>query len=157
MKATSHITPTVNIKPTVPSRPSDYTQLLPPFSLQFLPLTFCYISGVDFTYHHYFHHSVDIWIASIIPLIQLLVASFHLKYIFLFCRCDLSLSRPFDSVVKVIQEAVPLWHLSTYDDSCVITTLSWRVGMYRANHMHAREIVFVWYSLAMQCRNRKFE
>ena len=41
--------------------------------------------------------------------------------------------------------------------ACVIATLSWRVGMYRANHMHAREIVFVWYSLAMQCRNRKYE
>ena len=105
MKATSYITPTVNIKPTVPSRPSDYTHLLPSFSLQFLPLMFCYISGVDFTYHHYFYHSVDIRIASIIPLIQLLVASFHLKCIFLFCRCDLSLSHPFDSIVKVIQEA----------------------------------------------------
>ena len=30
-------------------------------------------------------------------------------------------------------------------------------NLYRANHMHAREIVFVWYSLAMQCRNRKYE
>ena len=29
--------------------------------------------------------------------------------------------------------------------------------LYRANHMHARGIVFVWYSLAMQCRNRKYE
>ena len=35
------------------------------------------------------------------------------KYILLFCRRDLSHSCLFTTVIKAIQEAVPLWHLST--------------------------------------------
>ena len=68
---------------------------------------------MDFTYHHHLHHSVAKWIASILPLLQLLVHSFHLKYILLFCRRDLSHSCPFSPIIKAIQEALPLWYLST--------------------------------------------
>jgi len=68
---------------------------------------------VDFTYHNYFHHSVARWIASILSLLQLLVHSFHLKYILLFCRRDLSHSCPFGPAIKASQEVLPLWYLST--------------------------------------------
>ena len=61
------------------------------------------------------HHYVETWIASILPLLQLLVASFRLKKFFLFCRRHLSHSCPFDSVIEVIQETIPLWKLSTHD------------------------------------------
>ena len=68
---------------------------------------------MDFTYHHYLYHSVAKWIASILPLLQLLVYLFHLKYILLFCRRNLSHSCSFSPVIKAIQETLPLWYLST--------------------------------------------
>ena len=68
---------------------------------------------MDFTYHHHLHHSVAKWIASILPLLQLFVHSFHLKCILLFCRRDFSYSFPFSPVIKAIQEALSLWYLST--------------------------------------------
>ena len=36
------------------------------------------------------------------------------KYIFLFCRHDLSQSSPFDSTMKIIQNAIPSWRLSRH-------------------------------------------
>ena len=59
------------------------------------------------------HHSVDKRIASILSILQLLVHSFYLKYILLFCLRDLSHSCPFSPVINVIQEVLSLWHLST--------------------------------------------
>ena len=79
VKHTAHVKPTARVKPTVQSNSFDNTRTFQSIPLKFLPYTFCCISGVDFTHHHHFHHSVDRWIASIIPLIQLLVTSFHFE------------------------------------------------------------------------------
>ena len=54
---------------------------------------------------------VDNWIVTSIPLIRLLVSYFHLKYVFIFCRHDLSTSCPFDPAIPVIQDAIPSWRL----------------------------------------------
>ena len=58
--------------------------------LQSLPSHIRCISGVDFTYHHHLYQSVDNWIATLFPLLQSIVSTFHLKYIFIFCCHDLS-------------------------------------------------------------------
>ena len=117
IKSLAHINlaPSDSVTPSVhfQSNPFDTTHILSPFPLQVLPSNFHCISDVDFTYHHHLYHSVTKWIASILPLLQLLVQSFHLKYILLFCRRDLSHPYPFSTVIKAIQEAIPLWHLST--------------------------------------------
>ena len=66
-------------------------------------------------HHHHLYHSIDKWIASILPLLLLLVQSFHLKYIILFCRRDLSHSCPFSAVLPVIKKTFPFWHFSIND------------------------------------------
>ena len=67
-----------------PSPISNHIQKHPQFvSLNFLPLHFRCISGVGFTYHHHLYKSVDNWIATIIPLLQLFISILHLKYIYI--------------------------------------------------------------------------
>ena len=46
------------------------SRLFPP---QFLPSHFRCISGVDFTYHNHLYQSIDNWIVTLFPLLQLLV------------------------------------------------------------------------------------
>ena len=77
------------------------------FTLQSLPSHFRCMSGVDFTYHHHLYQSVNNRIATLLPLLQLLVSSFYLKCIFLFYRHDLSQSCPFDPAMKMIQGTIP--------------------------------------------------
>ena len=58
-----------------------------PFSITVLLFSFHYITGIYFTYHQTLSQHHTTWIKSILPLLQLLIYSFHLKYIFLFsCR-----------------------------------------------------------------------
>ena len=110
-----HVATSDSVTPSIPFQSNLFvlTHILSPFPLQILPSTFRHISGVDLTHHHHLHYSVAEWIASVLPLLQLLVHSFHLKYILLFCRRDMSHSCPFSPVIKAIQEALPLWYLST--------------------------------------------
>ena len=84
------------------------------FPLRSLPAQFRCISSIDFTYHYHLYRSVDNWIATLLPLLQLLVSSFYLKYIFLFCRRDILRSCPFDPVIQIIQAAIPSWNLSRH-------------------------------------------
>ena len=73
--SSDYITPSVHFQ----SNPYDTTHIFSPFPLQVLHSNFCYISAVDFTYHHHLRHSVDKWIMFIIPLFQLLVSSWFVN------------------------------------------------------------------------------
>ena len=52
------------------------------FPITALPINLHCITGIDFTYHSTLWHNHARWIESISPLLQLLISSFHLKYIF---------------------------------------------------------------------------
>ena len=75
--ALSHLDST--LVPGLDSIPS-----LLPFPNTSLPLYFQYLTGVNFTYHPLMYDNHFEWIEAIIPILQLLISSFHLKYIFLF-------------------------------------------------------------------------
>ena len=85
------------------------------FPITFLPSHFRCIPGVDFTYHHHIYHTFSNQITFIIPLLQLVVSSFELKYIFPFCRRDLLTPPcPFDFVTQFIQEECSSQDLSIH-------------------------------------------
>ena len=69
---------------------------------------------MDFTYRHHLHQSVNNLITIIISLLRLLVSFFHLTYIFIFCRHNLSTSCHFYLAVPVIQDTIPSWYLSQH-------------------------------------------
>ena len=69
------MTPLLDYQPN----PINPTAILSPFPLQVLPSNFRCITGVDFTYHHHLYRSVDRWIKSILPLLQLHVSSWFVN------------------------------------------------------------------------------
>ena len=62
--------------------------LLSPYPNTSLPFYFHCIIDIEFTYHLLLYHNHSDWIKTILPILQLLISSFHLKYTFLFSYCD---------------------------------------------------------------------
>ena len=52
-----------------------------PFPNTPLPFSFHCIIGIDFNYYPLLYHNCSAWIESTIPILRLLISSFHLKYI----------------------------------------------------------------------------
>ena len=99
--------------------PKPHTQH--PFPLEFLPYPLRCIVGVDFTYHHHLYHSFENWIASIISLLQLLVASSHLKIY-------LSLLSPWfiKNIFKLLHATLVAEHIGEYKTLyCIKLTFFW--------------------------------
>ena len=72
------------------------------------------ITCIDFTYHSTLWKNHAIWIKSILPLLQLLISSFHLKYIFLFSHQPSNDPCPLEPLVPLIQSVISSLNISTH-------------------------------------------
>ena len=88
--------------------------LLSPYPNTSLPFYFHCIIDIEFTYHLLLYHNHSDWIKTILPILQLLISSFHLKYTFLFSHCDTDNSCPFDVHLPFVQSVIPSWYISTH-------------------------------------------
>ena len=77
-----------------------------PFPITALPTNRYCITIIDFTYHPTTYYNHATWIKSISPFLQLIIASFHLKYIFLFSHRHSHDPCPIESLVPVIQSVI---------------------------------------------------
>ena len=85
-----------------------------PFLSTTLPINLHCITGIDFTYHPTLWNNHTTWIKSISSLLQLLIASFHLKYIFLFNHRHSHDPCPLETLVPLIQTIISSWSVSTH-------------------------------------------
>ena len=88
------------------------------FPITALPINLHCITGIDFTYHPTLWHNHDTWIESISPLLQLLIYSFHLKYIFIFSHRYSHDPCPLESLVPLIQSVISSWTILGDNVSC---------------------------------------
>ena len=72
LSVSSLVIDAVNINLTLP---------LLPFPNTPKSFSFYYIIGIYFTYYPLLYHNCSVWIESIIPVLRLLISSFHLRYI----------------------------------------------------------------------------
>ena len=86
---------------------------LPPFPTTKLSYNFHYITCIDFTYHPNLYHNHVTWIEYILPILQLLVSPFYLKYIFLLSHRDPNNPCPLESLVFLIQPVIISCNIST--------------------------------------------
>ena len=85
-----------------------------PYPSTTLPNNLQCITGIDFTYHPTLWNNHATWINSISLLLQLLISSFHLKYIFLFSHRHSHDPCPLESLVLFIQAVISSWTVSTH-------------------------------------------
>ena len=88
--------------------------LLSPYPNTSLPFHFHCIIYIEFTYHLLLYHNHYDCIKTILPILQLLTSSFHLKYTFLFSHCDTDNTCPFDVHLPFVQSVIPSWYISTH-------------------------------------------
>ena len=103
--SSSLVTDATNINLPVPL--SSYPDAALPFHVH------C-ITGIDFAYHPLLYHNHSTWIKTILPILKLLICSFHLKYAFLFSHCDTDNPCPFDVHLPFVQSVIPSCHISTH-------------------------------------------
>ena len=87
---------------------------LPPFPRTSLPCTFHCITGIDSTYHPVLYSNNNKWMETILPLIRLLVSSFHLRNIFLFSHRDPVKPCPLEKLIHLLRSAIPTWFISNH-------------------------------------------
>ena len=80
---------------------------LSPFSHTSLPFHFHCVTSFDFTFHPLLYSYHSVWISFILPILQVLVTSFHLKCIFLFSHHNSNISCPFKHLIFLIQTTIP--------------------------------------------------
>ena len=78
-----------------------------PFSITVLSFNFHCITCIFFTYHPTLYHSYVTWIEYILPILQLLISSFYLKYKVLVSHRDPNGLCPIESLAPLIQSAIP--------------------------------------------------
>ena len=94
------------------SRSSSCTVL--PYPDTSLPFHLHFITGINFTYHPLLYHNHYAWIKMILPLLKLLISSFHLKYSFLFSHYDTDNFCLFAVHLPFVQSVIPSWHIFTH-------------------------------------------
>ena len=87
---------------------------LSPYPDTSLPFHLHCITGIDFTYHPLLYHNHYAWIKRILPLLKILISSFHLKCSFLFRHYDTDNSCPFAVQLPFVQSVIPSWHIFTH-------------------------------------------
>ena len=90
------------------------TSSLLPFPITAFPINLHCIIDIDFTYHPILWHNHATSIKFISPFLQLLISSFHLKYIFLFSHRHSHDPCPLESLVPLIQSVISSWFVSTH-------------------------------------------
>ena len=98
---------------TLTTNHSPVSSLLP-FPTTVLPFHFHCITCIDFTYHPTLWKNHTLWIKSILPLLQLFISSFHLKYIFLFSHQHSHDQCSLDSLVPLTQSGISSWNISPH-------------------------------------------
>ena len=90
----------------------DLTLPLVPFPNISLQFNVHYIKGINFTYLPLLYHNHVAWIESILPILQLLISSFHLKYAFLFIHRDSDNPCYFAVFLPFVQSVILSWNIS---------------------------------------------
>ena len=87
---------------------------LSPFPRTLLLCNFHCITGIDFTYHPGLYSKHNKWMEAILPIIRLLVSSFHLRNIFLFSHRDPANLCPLEKLIPLLHSAIPTCFISNH-------------------------------------------
>ena len=132
-------------KPIIPLTCTTIWTTPTPFPNVSFPSSYRSVTGINVTYHPSLFDLRILWIDDILPLIQILLNSFCLTYVSLFCHRDVIKPCPLHQFHSRIQDLCQTWFLSihTLSSSSVCANVScFRSLLYLSPHLLKSELSF---------------
>lgn len=106
---------------------------------------FPYIIGIDFRYDPLLYHNHSAWIEYFLPIIQLLISSFHLKCIFLFNHLNPDNLCTFVVLMHVVQSLISSLNHSTrlILPTILVIMLVVSVPYFYSHHFHLNHLQYL--------------
>ena len=79
-----------------------------------LPCNFHSITGIDVTYHPHLYNNHNKWMEAILPIIRLLVSSFHVQHIFILCHRDPAKPCLLEKTFSLFHSSISTWFISNH-------------------------------------------